>query len=201
MTTATRKEFAAMIGVRPSYITKLGHEGRLVLTPCGRRVEVEATKEMIERTTGGRPDVSSRHAAARGEAKAASERGRARGEEKNAPKRENEETEKGEPVESERLVDAKTRKERAQADQEEMKAEQMRGNLIAREDVEAAMKFVGGSIRAALEVMPDQMAPLVAPITDLAEVHELITQSCRDALFGIGDAIERQRAELSKVPA
>ncbi len=195
MTTATRKEFAEILGVRPSYITKLGHEGRLVLTPDGKRVEVEATQEMIARTTGGRPDVSSRHAAARGEAKATSARGWAGRPEKNAPKRENEGAENSDP---ERLVDAKTRKERAQADQEEMKAEQMRGNLIAREDVDAAMRFVGGSIRAALEVMPDQLAPLVAPITDLAEVHELITQTCRDALYGIGDAIERQKVELAK---
>lgn len=198
MTTATRKEFAEILGVRPSYITKLGHEGRLVLTPDGKRVEVEATQEMIARTTGGRPDVASRHAAARGEAKGTSAKVRAGRPGKNAPKRENEENEKAEPAESERLVDAKTRKERAQADQEEMKAEQMRGNLVAKEDVDAAMRFVGGAIRAALEVMPDQLAPLVAPITDLAEVHELITQTCRDALYGIGDAIERQKAELAK---
>lgn len=198
MTTATRKEFAEIIGVRPSYITKLGHEGRLVLTPDGKRVEVEATQEMIARTTGGRPDVSSRHAAARGEAKAVPAMGRAGRPEKNAPKRENEAGGQGEVGDPERLVDAKTRKESAQADQEEMKAEQMRGNLVAKEDVDAAMRFVGGSIRAALEVMPDQMAPLVAPITDLAEVHELITQTCRDAICSVGEAIKRQDEEINK---
>jgi phage terminase Nu1 subunit (DNA packaging protein) len=196
MTTATRKEFAEIIGVRPSYITKLGHEGRLVLTPDGKRVEVEATQEMIARTTGGRPDVASRHAAARGEAKAVPAMGRAGRAGKNAPKRENEGGENSDP---ERLVDAKTRKERAQADQEEMKAEQMRGNLVAKEDVDAAMKFVGGAIRAALEVMPDQLAPLVAPITDLAEVHELITQTCRDAIYSVGEAIKRQDEEIGKI--
>lgn len=196
MTTATRKEFAALMGFSPAYVTKLGHEGRLVLTPNGKRVEVEATREKIERSTGGRPDVSSRHAAARGKAKSPPAIPEAGAGKKNAPESENEgrEDEAG----SERLVDAKTRKEIAQADQEEMKAKQMAGNLIAREDVEAAMRFIGGAVRAAFEVFPDQTAPLVAPITDLAEVHELIQQQCTDALFSIGDAIERQKAELAK---
>ncbi len=44
----------------------------------------------------------------------------------------------------------------------------------------------------------DQLAPLVAPITDLAEVHELITQTCRDAIYSVGEAIKRQDEEINK---
>lgn len=195
MTTATRKEFAGLLGCSPAWITKLGKEGRLVLTTDGKRVEVEASREKIERTGGGRPDVASRHAAARGEAKPASAIPEVGREEKKRSKRGKSNSEES-GVET--LTEAKARKERAQADQEEMKARQMAGDLIAREDVEAAMKFIGGSVRAAFEVFPDQVAPLVAPIIDLAEVHELITQACRDALYAIKDAFDRQLREIEK---
>ena len=196
MTTATRKQFAEIEGFSPAYVTKLGKEGRLVLTTDGKRVEVEASREKIERTGGGRPDVASRHAAARGEAKPASAIPEAGSGAKNRSNRVKREIAKTPGAET--LTEAKTRKEMAQADQEEMRARQMAGDLIAREDVEAAMKFIGGAVRAAFEVFPDQVAPLVAPIIDLAEVHELITQACRDALQSIGDSIDRQKAELEK---
>lgn len=194
MTTATRKEFAALLGVSGAYVTKLGKEGRLVVTPDGKRVEVEASREKIERTGGGRPDVANRHAQARGEAQTGAVIPEVGQGEKNRAKREKAERLPGQ----ETLTEAKTRKEMAQADQEEMKARQMAGNLISREDVEAAMRFIGGAVRAALEVFPDQTAPLVAPVTDLAEVHELLRDRCNEALYGIGDAIERQKNEMAK---
>ena len=186
--------FARFQGCRPSYVTKLKAEGRLVLT-AGGKVVVGETLALIEQTRGGRPDVAARHDAQRvaGSEKKISE-GQSKGSGEKAPKTPRSEGE-------ERLVDAKLRKESAQADQEEMKAKQMAGNLISREDVEAAMKFIGGAVRAALEVFPDQTAPLVAPINDLAEVNEVLTQACRDALHSVGDAIDRQKKELEKVAA
>lgn len=185
-------EFARLQGVRPSYVTKLKDHGRLVLTDDGKRVRVAESIALIEQTAGGRIDVSARHAAARaaGDVKTPSDRPEATCGKKNASN--------AKSGQDERLVDAKLRKESAQADQEEMKAAQMRGELIPREDVEAAMKFIGGAVRAALEVFPDQTAPLVAPISDLAEIHEVLAQACRDALHNVGDAIERQKKELEK---
>ena len=108
----------------------------------------------------------------------------------NAPKRDSE------SQGDERLVDAKTRKESAQADQEEMKAAQMAGNLLAREDVDAAMKFLGAAVRAAMEVFPDQTAPLVVASTDMNEIHATLTDACRNVLADIGAAIQRQQAAL-----
>ena len=181
--------FARLQGCRPSYVTKLKAEGRLVLTPAGK-VIVGETLALIEQTRGGRPDVTARHDVQRaaGSDKSVSA-GQSKGSGEKTPKTPRSEGE-------ERLVDAKLRKESAQADQEEMKAKQMAGNLIAREDVEAAMRFIGGAVRSALEVFPDQTAPLVAPISDLAEINEVLTQACRDALHSIGDVIERQKKEL-----
>lgn len=184
--------FAQLQGVRPSYITKLKGDGRLVLTDDGK-VRVAESMERIKQTAGGRIDVSARHAAARaagGDEKPLAVPNEGTGEK--TPQ--NAKAQDG----SERLVDAKLRKESAQADQEEMKAAQMRGELIPREAVDDAMKFIGGAVRAALDVFPDQTAPIVAPISDLAEIHETLTQACRDALHGIGETIERKKKELSE---
>lgn len=50
--TLTRSEFAAHNGWAKSYVTKLGHEGRLVLTSDGKRVLVaESLAKIAEGTT------------------------------------------------------------------------------------------------------------------------------------------------------
>lgn len=189
----TKSEFADYLGLVPSYITALVKAGRIVLDGEGRsaRVKVAESLALIESTHGGRFDVARRHAAARRRAPSealASTSPKATKE--NAAKRDSE------SPESEKLVDAKTRKESAQADQEEMKAAQMAGNLIARDDVEAAMKFIGAAVRAAMEVFPDQNAPVLCAVTDLNETHALLTEACRNVLLDVGAAVERQREQL-----
>jgi hypothetical protein len=78
---------------------------------------------------------------------------------------------------------------------------QKAGNLIPREEVDAAMKFIGAAVRAQADVYADQTTPLVAPITDLNEVHEILAQSRKDELAELGQVIEKQRAELQKAAA
>ena len=190
-----KKEFADLLGLVPSYVTALIKAGRVVLDGEGRgaKVKVAESLALIESTSAGRFDVARRHAAARrGNANGVADSGMLRSTGKNAPNRDSESRD------DERLVDAKTRKESAQADQEEMKAAQMAGNLIAREDVDAAMKFLGAAVRAALEVFPDQTAPLVVATTDLNETHATLTDACRNVLADIGAAINRQQAALQK---
>lgn len=191
----TKSEFADYLGLVPSYITALVKAGRIVLDGEGRsaRVKVAESLALIESTHGGRFDVARRHAAARRRApNDALASTTPRPPKENAAKRDSE------SPESEKLVDAKTRKESAQADQEEMKAAQMAGNLIARDDVEAAMKFIGAAVRAAMEVFPDQNAPVLCAVTDLNETHALLTEACRNVLLDIGAAVERQREQLQK---
>jgi len=180
----------------PGYITKLRHEGRLVLT-AGGLVDVEATDLLVEQTTGSRLDVAARNAQKRASEKtAAGEAHRIASEEKTAPGaivRETNIENMGISMQASRAV-----KEKYAALKAKTEYETMIGDLISREDVETAMRFIGGAVRAALEVFPDQTAPLVAPVSNLAEIHEIITQSARDALHGIGEAIKRQQAELIK---
>ena len=194
----TKSEFADYLGLVPSYITALVKAGRIVLDGEGRsaRVKVAESLALIESTHGGRFDVARRHAAAR--RRAPSE---ALASTSHQPPKESAAKRDSESPESEKLVDAKTRKESAQADQEEMKAAQMAGNLIARDDVEAAMKFIGAAVRAAMEVFPDQNAPVLCAVTDLNETHALLTEACRNVLLDVGAAVERQREQLAKVGA
>ena len=190
----TKSEFADYLGLVPSYITALVKAGRIVLDGEGRsaRVKVAESLALIEATHGGRFDVARRHAAARRRAP-----NDAMSSTSPQPPKENAGKRDSESPESEKLVDAKTRKESAQADQEEMKAAQMAGNLIARDDVEAAMKFIGAAVRAAMEVFPDQNAPVLCAVTDLNETHALLTEACRNVLLDIGAAVERQREQLA----
>lgn len=196
MTAATRKEFAALAGYSPSYVTKLGKEGRLVLTADGR-VDVEATQRLIDQTGGTRPDVAARHAdSRRAGAKKTGGEWVDKGEAEKTPQRPavsgGGETERiGNSLQASRAVKEKYAALRAKAEYETLI-----GGLIPREDVEAAMRFIGGAVRAALEVLPDQTAPLVAPIADLAEIHDALQTACRDALHAITDAMARQKEEI-----
>jgi len=201
MTTANFSTFARHLGVAPSYITKLKAEGRLVLNAAGL-VEVEASEQLIAQTAGNRPDVAARNAQTRTGAKKAAGQGNGASAAGKTAQRAT--TQAATPpvtqTESEKigtsLQTARAFKEKYSALKAKAEYETMIGDLISREDVEAAMRFIGGAVRAALEVFPDQTAPLVAPVSNLAEIHEILTQSARDALHGIGEAIKRQQDEL-----
>ncbi|MCK7495161.1 MAG: hypothetical protein MZW92_31750 [Comamonadaceae bacterium] len=51
----TLTEFADLLGVRPSYVTKLKQRGRLVFAPGGKKVDVEASRARIKATEPGAP--------------------------------------------------------------------------------------------------------------------------------------------------
>lgn len=178
-TLASQAEFAKLMGVSRKTVTIWKQDGRLVMT--GNKVDVEASKRLIEETGGTRPDVAARHAEER--AKKASGQT-----DENKAK-----TDAGM-----RLQDSRAIKEQYAALKAKAEYETLIGDLIPREDVDAAMRFIGASVRAALDVLPDQTAPLVAPITNLAECHETLTDACREALQGIVAAMDRQKTEIFK---
>jgi hypothetical protein len=148
-----KSEFALFIGRAPSYVTKLLNEGKVVMTQDGRRVKVAESLRLIEQ---GRAHASWSTKPPIPQAPAGQE----------APPATEPPPASGDAQLRQSRAEAEARKAAAQADQEEMKASQMRGDLIPREEVEAALGFVGGAIRGALDLLPDQTAPIVAPITD-----------------------------------
>lgn len=91
----------------------------------------------------------------------------------------------------ERRSDAQARKEAALADLAEMDVQQKRGNLIPKDDVDAALRSFATSVRARLDVLPDQLAPLLAPVADLDEIHALLAEHCRSILAAVADDMGR----------
>lgn len=173
----SRKEFAEMHGWSQSYVTALGNSGRLVLSKSGD-VMVAESKSLIEETAGSREDVKDRHAAARGSNSDSGD-------------------ETASKVRRIRLA-SEARRAVAVAEQEEMKTAQMRGDLIAREDVDGAMKFTGATVRGLLDVLPDQLAPVLAPVTSLDEIHAILVDHCRNVLEQLGQAIHAQKDQLAR---
>lgn len=178
----SQAEFAARMGWHRSTVTRLKQHGRLVMD--GPRVDVAASLARIEATGGMRADVAERHAAQRGavaqhaaQAPSAADGqwGNSAAGEKTAPAGWN-------PPGGESRADAQARKEAALADKAEMEVQQMRGALIPRDDVDAALRTFAASVRARLDVMPDQLAPLVAPVTDLGEAHAILAGHARAML-------------------
>lgn len=186
-----KKEFAAHIKRSPAYVTSLIKAGRLVLDGSGvhAKVKVAESLALIANTRGARDDVAARHAENAGAAMPEARPGA-----ENAP----------EPAGDlavtlrERRAEAELRRTLAVASQEEMTAAKMRGDLIAREDVDGAMKFTGATVRGLLDVLPDQLAPVLAPVTNLDEIHAILVDHCRNVLEQLGQAIQAQKDQLSR---
>lgn len=186
MTAVSQKEFAVLLGVNKGTVSRWKQAGRLVMS--GGLVEVEASRQRLAETSGGRDDVSARHAQNRGAAiPAAGEAG------KNAPEAAKVGAGKtaAPPVRNEVRADAQARKESAAADLLEIELAQKRGTLIPKEDVDASLKALGASVRARLDVLADQLAPVVAPVADLDETHAILAEHFRAVLAGISDDLAR----------
>jgi hypothetical protein len=188
-------DFAAAQGWHKSTVTRMKQAGRLVMD--GRRVDVAASLARIAETGGMRFDVAERHAAQRAQPEPQQEAAKVGAGAMALP---------GEGVEqgaakinapapdfavSERRVDAQARKESALADMAEMDVKQKRGELIPKADVDIALRSFGASVRARLDVLPDQLAPLVSPVTDLDEIHALLAEHCRSILAAVADDMGR----------
>lgn len=194
----TQAEFAAAQGWHRSTVTRLKQAGRLVMQ--GRMVEVAASLARIEETGGMRFDVAARHAANRAQpvtqpAQPEAEKtaqaplagavnGTGSGDGAIAAPASGSGT-------GERRSDAQARKEAALADLAEMDVQQKRGNLIPKDDVDAALRSFATSVRARLDVLPDQLAPLLAPVSDLDEIHALLAEHARSILAAVADDMGR----------
>jgi hypothetical protein len=198
----TLSQFAAQQGWEPSYVTKLKQAERLVLNSRGR-VLVKESLERIDLTAGTRSDVKQRNQEKRtaaGKAATVESKSKRTGEKSGAANT----PEVPEPDSQKEMIKqaqvakalAESRRVQALADKEEMERDKLAGDLITRESVDAAFKFIGATIRALMDAFPDQVAPIIAPISNMDEVHVHLTEQCRNVLVGLGEAIERQQSEI-----
>ena len=194
----TQAEFAAAQGWHRSTVTRLKQAGRLVMQ--GRLVEIAASLARIEETGGMRFDVAERHAANRAQPGTQLAQPEAEKTAQAPLAGAGEGTGSGDGAiaapasgsgTGERRSDAQARKEAALADLAEMDVQQKRGNLIPKDDVDAALRSFATSVRARLDVLPDQLAPLLAPVADLDEIHALLAEHCRSILAAVADDMGR----------
>lgn len=218
----TRAAFARHMGRHRSWVTRLAHAGRLV--ERDGLVDVAASLSAIEATAGLRDDVARRHGEARQGRKSGAQAATGAPDAsapRNPPDRPpagpqdgggGESDDGGDAGDSLTTADdrdqlararlakvlADSRRVQAAADREEMERDRLAGALIAREAVDLAMGFVGGTVRAELDVFADQVAPLVTPMSALEDVHAALTEAARNIQARVAEAIERRMADLVK---
>lgn len=167
----SQTEYAVERGWSPAYVTKLKRQGRLVLTPAGK-VNVEATDRLIESTrdparggdrrlavgVGSDGEDGARSGAAPG---VNAKGGR-------APRESND----GYNV-------AATRERVAKARLAELELAEKIGQLVRRQEVEAAIFGLARQTMEALDALPDRLASQLAAETDVTRVHALLTEHTR----------------------
>jgi len=179
----TQKQFADHLGVRPSYVTKLKQAGRLVLE--GKKVLVPQSLELIEKTKDqNRDDVSRRHALNRNKG--------------DGEQRANKKKSKKESISIESFQNARARKMRADADQEEMNRDKLAGLLIAKEDSDFVIDDFGALFRLQMENMPDRLAPITFSCKTMEEHHAAISEYAEQMQREMAETMRKRSGEFNK---
>lgn len=184
----SQAQFARRLGVSPAHVTRLKQAGRLVMVDG--RVLVEQSRQRIDATGGVRPDVADRHAQRRKPRQPAQD---GAGEEIGGF-----DDSMSLGAARDLLARSKARREAAMAEKEELERDALAGRLVERSAAERAMRDLGAQVRAALETYADQVAPLVAPIVDLNEVHAVLAEQCRNVLVQVGEALRKQQEAMGR---
>lgn len=77
----------------------------------------------------------------------------------------------------------RARREKYEADLAEIKLREQQGDLVRRSDVRVEIAARLGEVRTNLLQIPARMAPLLAPETDQAKVHQLLDAELRNVLI------------------
>ncbi len=190
MSTETRADFARRLGVNRSTVTRWAEIGRIVMD--GDAVDVEASLQRIKDTGGARPDVAERHAAGRAVSAQKVGAGDTAPPASMPPAPGADPSDKvGNSYQAARAV-----KEKYAALAAKLEYERSVGNLIPKDDVDQALKAFAAATRARLDVLADQLAPILAPVADLGEAHALLAEHARLVLAGIADDMARAEAAL-----
>lgn len=171
----SKSEFAASQGWRPSYVTKLKDQGRLVMSPDGKKVDVPATLAKLQETTDpSKLGVQKRHADER------THRDVGQHTRSSAPG--DDETSSGGHG---RFQEARARREHYLAQQAELEYRKMCGELVERAPVAAAAEKAGRMLRDSMLGLPTKVAPQLAVLTDAWEVEQALRNAIRTALEDI----------------
>lgn len=185
-TAGTLSEFAALLGVSNSYVTRLKQRERLVFTADGK-VDFEASRRRIAEMESNRPQhaaARSAHAERRNGDKAPPAAPELQGEEGGAPPRGS-------------RAHWELRETIARAETRELELRKLKGELVEVAVVTAAGAEIGVAMRATLENLADQLAPALIAEKDEPGMHRALREALDQALRDIGSRIEAALAALS----
>lgn len=182
----SKSAFAALQGWSPSYVTKLGHMGRLVFSSNPRLIDVEATLENLgSMVDPGKAYLREYHARVRIAKHVTAHI--------QPDATTDDETSAGPDP---KYWACKARRENALADLAAMELENRRSALVDRKSVEAMALTVEKTLREAVLCLPPQLAPIFATMPDAFEIEVKL----RDALRQVfADAARMTANELAGV--
>lgn len=195
-------EFAKAQRWKPSYVTQLKRDGRLVLTENGRRVRVAESLRLITDTSDpSKIGVKARHAAARGAPKYSASTSPA---ESPAPSTTADKAGDADPATVRYDDPLSMRRAKAQAEREEaalrkqLREEQIDlGELLQRDDVVAAVGDAVTTLRTSLQNLPSTLAPELAAATTDGQCQVLLANGIEHVL----EEMARTFGAIGKVAA
>lgn len=181
MALLSKSDYAKLRGWSRQYVGKLGKENRLVMV--GDKVDVDATDALLDKTADpSKQGVKERWAEQRGD-------------DYSPPTPTYQSGQSVIPPEIKLEYDfqeARAKRETHLAKIAEMDEQSRMGNLVDVNMVRQAMTDNGAAMRAALERMPDRIAPVLAAETDPAKVYQLLD----DEIGRILDELVRTAEQL-----
>lgn len=170
----SKSQFAASQGWSPSYVTKLLDQQRLVLSPDGKKVNLQATLALLNRTSDpGKEGVRDHHAAGRTDKHVGAH---IRPDAPSAP-----DSDAGASSDP-KYWNAKARREDTLAELAQLDLAKKRGDLVERERVEAMSYAAGRMLRDAVLGLPTRLAPELATMTDPFEIEVKLREALRQVL-------------------
>jgi phage terminase Nu1 subunit (DNA packaging protein) len=88
----------------------------------------------------------------------------------------------------------------ARAQLRERELAQADGTLVQAADVQAAAAEAGGALRAALEGLPDQLAPALVTINDEAKIHAMLVEHIESILKEVSGKLMGAASVKSEAP-
>lgn len=185
----SKSAFAAHRGVSPGYVTKLKDQGRLVMAPDGKRVDVAATEQLLCTTADpSKAPVAERHQRER------VEKGVHTQLVSSAPAL---------PMTNDHPDYQQARAHREHYLSELAKDELLkgRGALVERDSVDRAAFAAARTLRDLLLGLPAQMAGELIAITDPWEMERRLTDLLRRALEDAASLVNLEHALGGSTPA
>lgn len=187
-TVASKSEYAAMRGWSPANVTKLLKAGRLVTTPDGKKIMVEASDERIQATADPAKEGVRRRWAEQKAEQDVHQHTRA-----TAPA--DDPADAADPA-GDGYYDfqaARAKRETHLAKLAELEEQLKLGKLLQADRVTKALTDNAAAMRAALERLPDRLAPVLAAESDQDAVYALLEAE-------IGNLIDELRRVAMALP-